>query len=183
MKRSSLLQHLRRHGCVLKREGAAHSLWTNPATGAVEAIPRHTEIANIRRLASSSTRSFPVRRHDIDLQILLEIGHVLSNIRQLRITTQTSAPGPPVNSAEHNVGRRRDRGGETSGDNDALQFDSIDDQRFANQTEAACFVQKNESRPAGMFDVHDQGKFSNPSRGIAGRAFRETFANVRVQHK
>ena len=46
MKRSSLLQHLRRHGCVLKREGAAHSLWTNPATGAVEAVPRDTEIAN-----------------------------------------------------------------------------------------------------------------------------------------
>ena len=46
MKRSSLLQHLRRHGGVLKREGAAHSLWTNPATGAVEAVPRHTEIPN-----------------------------------------------------------------------------------------------------------------------------------------
>lgn len=46
MKRSSLLQHLRLHGCVLKREGRAHSLWTNPATGAVEAIPRHTEIPN-----------------------------------------------------------------------------------------------------------------------------------------
>lgn len=46
MKRSSLLRHLRKHGCVLKREGASHSLWTNPATGAVEAIPRHTEIPN-----------------------------------------------------------------------------------------------------------------------------------------
>jgi hypothetical protein len=46
VKRSSLLLHLRRQGCVLKREGAAHSLWTNPATGAVEAIPRHTEISN-----------------------------------------------------------------------------------------------------------------------------------------
>jgi len=46
MKRSSFLRHLRKHGCVLKREGAAPSLWTNPATGAVEAIPRHTEIPN-----------------------------------------------------------------------------------------------------------------------------------------
>ena len=46
MKRSSLLQHLRTHGCILKREGASHSLWTNPANGAVEAIPRHTEIGN-----------------------------------------------------------------------------------------------------------------------------------------
>ena len=47
MKRSSLLRHLRQHGRVLKREGASHSLWMNPATGAVEAVPRHTEIANI----------------------------------------------------------------------------------------------------------------------------------------
>ena len=46
MKRSSLLQHLRRHGCYLKREGRAHSLWCNPRTGAVEAVPRHTEIPN-----------------------------------------------------------------------------------------------------------------------------------------
>jgi mRNA interferase HicA len=47
VKRSSLLQHLRRHGCVLKREGRGLSLWTNPATGLVEAVPRHTEIANV----------------------------------------------------------------------------------------------------------------------------------------
>jgi hypothetical protein len=46
MKRSSLLQHLRRHGCYLKREGRAHSLWCNPQTGAVEAVPRHTESPN-----------------------------------------------------------------------------------------------------------------------------------------
>ena len=47
MKRTALLRHLRRHGCVLKREGASHSLWTNPATGAVEAVPRHIEIPNL----------------------------------------------------------------------------------------------------------------------------------------
>jgi hypothetical protein len=35
---------LRHAGCYLKREGGAHSLWTNPRTGVVEAIPRHTEI-------------------------------------------------------------------------------------------------------------------------------------------
>jgi predicted RNA binding protein YcfA (HicA-like mRNA interferase family) len=46
MKRSALLQHLRKHGCVLKREGSSHSLWMNPANGAVEAVPRHTEISN-----------------------------------------------------------------------------------------------------------------------------------------
>ncbi len=46
MKRRSLLKHLQKHGCMLKREGKEHSLWTNPETGAVEAVPRHTEISN-----------------------------------------------------------------------------------------------------------------------------------------
>lgn len=46
MKTGDLLRHLRRHGCYLKREGKAHSLWCNPATGAVEAVPRHQEISN-----------------------------------------------------------------------------------------------------------------------------------------
>ncbi len=46
MKRNALLKHLRRNGCYLKREGASHSLWCNPQTGRVEAVPRHTEIAN-----------------------------------------------------------------------------------------------------------------------------------------
>jgi mRNA interferase HicA len=47
VKRSSLLQHLRKHGCNLKREGSSHALWSNPQTGANEAIPRHTEISNL----------------------------------------------------------------------------------------------------------------------------------------
>jgi mRNA interferase HicA len=46
VKRSTLLLHLRQHGCYLKREGRSHSLWVNPGTGAVEAVPRHTEISN-----------------------------------------------------------------------------------------------------------------------------------------
>ena len=45
MKRSALLKHLRRYGCYLKREGRSHSLWCNPSTGHVEAVPRHTEIS------------------------------------------------------------------------------------------------------------------------------------------
>lgn len=44
MKRSALLRHLRRFGCYLKREGAAHSLYCNSQTGQVETVPRHTEI-------------------------------------------------------------------------------------------------------------------------------------------
>src|SRR5216683_2021281 len=47
MKREGLLRHLRRHGCVLRREGKEHSLWENPQTGHAEAVPRHTEIANL----------------------------------------------------------------------------------------------------------------------------------------
>ena len=47
MKRNALLKHLRLHGCVLKREGRSHSLWLNPTTGVVEAVPRHTEISNL----------------------------------------------------------------------------------------------------------------------------------------
>ena len=55
MKRSTLLRHLRQHGCFLKREGSAHSLWCNPATGAVEAVPRHTEVSD--RLAMRICRA------------------------------------------------------------------------------------------------------------------------------
>ncbi len=44
MKRADLEKRLRQAGCYLKREGASHSLWINPATGVIEAIPRHSEI-------------------------------------------------------------------------------------------------------------------------------------------
>jgi len=47
MKRNALLKHLRRHGCYLKREGRSHSLWINPRTGHNEAVPRHTEVADL----------------------------------------------------------------------------------------------------------------------------------------
>jgi hypothetical protein len=33
MKREGLLRHLRRNGCVLRREGKEHTLWENPRTG------------------------------------------------------------------------------------------------------------------------------------------------------
>ena len=47
MKRSALLKHLRKNGCYLKREGRSHSLWCNPFTGHIQAIPGHIEILNI----------------------------------------------------------------------------------------------------------------------------------------
>ena len=44
MKRRDLEKKLRIAGCYLKREGKSHSLWMNPKTGILEAIPMHTEI-------------------------------------------------------------------------------------------------------------------------------------------
>lgn len=44
MKRKELEKRLRLMGCFLKREGSSHSLWINPRTGVIEAIPRHAEI-------------------------------------------------------------------------------------------------------------------------------------------
>ena len=44
MKKRELEKLLRRAGCYLKREGGSHSLWINPQTGVVEAVPRHAEI-------------------------------------------------------------------------------------------------------------------------------------------
>ena len=46
MKRVGLLRDLRKHGCCLKREGTAHSFWSNPQTGVAEAVPHPTEIPN-----------------------------------------------------------------------------------------------------------------------------------------
>ena len=58
MKREALLKRLRRHGCYLKREGRSHSLWVNPATGHMEAVPRHSEIPD--RLATKICRGLSV---------------------------------------------------------------------------------------------------------------------------
>ena len=44
MKRLLLERKLRIAGCYLKREGASHALWVNPANGRTEAVPRHNEI-------------------------------------------------------------------------------------------------------------------------------------------
>ncbi len=58
MKRESLIRHLRKHGCYLKREGRSHSIWTNPNTGQSEAIPRHVEIPD--RLVKKICRGLSV---------------------------------------------------------------------------------------------------------------------------
>jgi mRNA interferase HicA len=47
VKRKELERKLRRAGCLLKREGASHSLWLNPRNGVMEAVPRHQEIKDL----------------------------------------------------------------------------------------------------------------------------------------
>ncbi len=44
MKRRDPKQRLRMAGCYSKREGASHSLWVQPKSGAIETVPRHNEI-------------------------------------------------------------------------------------------------------------------------------------------
>ncbi|MFZ4555126.1 MAG: type II toxin-antitoxin system HicA family toxin, partial [Pseudanabaena sp.] len=39
MKRKELEKKLRKAGCYLKREGSSHSLWINPQSGIIEAVP------------------------------------------------------------------------------------------------------------------------------------------------
>lgn len=46
MKQRQLLDHLKRHGCVLYREGAKHPVYQNTETGKRTTVPRHREIDN-----------------------------------------------------------------------------------------------------------------------------------------
>lgn len=66
MKRESLLRYLRQNGCFLKREGKAHSLWCNPRTGQVEAVPRHVEISNVLARKRSAV-VYPFQRSGADI--------------------------------------------------------------------------------------------------------------------
>ena len=60
MKRHELIEHLRRQGCQLEREGARHSIYGNPATGKKAPVPRHSEIDN--RLAVKICGQLEVQR-------------------------------------------------------------------------------------------------------------------------
>jgi mRNA interferase HicA len=44
MKLADVERHLRLHGCVLLREGGAHTIWFNPQRPKVASVPRHREI-------------------------------------------------------------------------------------------------------------------------------------------
>lgn len=47
MKRSKLIQHLTKNGCVLLREGGRHSIWKNASNAEMTAVPRHSEIKEL----------------------------------------------------------------------------------------------------------------------------------------
>jgi mRNA interferase HicA len=44
MKLADLERHLRQQGCLLLREGGAHSVWLNPQRRKIASVPRHREI-------------------------------------------------------------------------------------------------------------------------------------------
>ncbi len=58
MKRRDFEQHLTRHNCYVRREGASHTIFTNADNGKSAAVPRHGEIktATLRRIC-----------HDLDI--------------------------------------------------------------------------------------------------------------------
>jgi hypothetical protein len=41
IKRRDLVRHLRRHGCRMVRQGAAHEVWTDAAGAQRSTVPRH----------------------------------------------------------------------------------------------------------------------------------------------
>ncbi len=47
MKRHELVDHLRRKGCIVEREGGRHTIFKNQATDAKAPVPRHSEIDNL----------------------------------------------------------------------------------------------------------------------------------------
>jgi predicted RNA binding protein YcfA (HicA-like mRNA interferase family) len=55
MKLRDLEQHLRKQGCILFREGGAHSVWLNPSNRKIASVPRHREIkeGTIRGIGSN----------------------------------------------------------------------------------------------------------------------------------
>ena len=47
MKRDKFIKYLDKQGCILYREGGNHTVFLNPKTNKVTAIPRHREIDDI----------------------------------------------------------------------------------------------------------------------------------------
>jgi hypothetical protein len=128
-----------------------------------------------------AVRQFPVRGCDIYPQIPLEVRHVFWNICELRVSCQAATPGAPVYRAEHDEHGDFAPIGDTGRDDDALQFSSIDDERLAQEAEAARFVQKNQPRAVEMLDMNDQRKFAKARSRVAAWTLGEPLATVRIQ--
>ena len=47
MKRTDLVKHLNKIGCILLRHGERHDIYHNPVTGNSEPVPRHREINEV----------------------------------------------------------------------------------------------------------------------------------------
>lgn len=63
MKRRDIIRHLESHGCRLKREGASHTPYVNPASREMQAIPRHSEIADVHCRKICQKLSVPDPKH------------------------------------------------------------------------------------------------------------------------
>jgi mRNA interferase HicA len=46
VKRSELIQQLKKAGCMLHSHGARHDIYLNTSTGQKQPVPRHSEIDN-----------------------------------------------------------------------------------------------------------------------------------------
>lgn len=44
MKRTYLIRHLEKQGCIFIREGGNHTIYKNPLNGKMTAVPRHREV-------------------------------------------------------------------------------------------------------------------------------------------
>ncbi|MEM8894424.1 MAG: type II toxin-antitoxin system HicA family toxin [Bacteroidota bacterium] len=47
MKRNKLIKHLKQHGCQQLREGANHTVFSNPVNNRQSTVGRHRELSDI----------------------------------------------------------------------------------------------------------------------------------------
>jgi predicted RNA binding protein YcfA (HicA-like mRNA interferase family) len=62
MKRSRLIRHLEKRGCVFIREGGSHTIYKNSLNGKMTSIPRHRKLKNFWRKRSATIWEFSVRK-------------------------------------------------------------------------------------------------------------------------
>ena len=55
MKLGDLERHLRKHKCLVLREGGGHTIYKNEKNGKTAAVPRHNEIDNVMAIKICKT--------------------------------------------------------------------------------------------------------------------------------